>query len=93
MNTKEKIEKILLNAFRPQRIHIDDESALHAGHAQAIQSGGGHFSLTIVSEMFNNKRLIERHRMIYDCLKKEMKGGIHALKVKAYTPQEFASSP
>ena len=47
-NTREKILVILERTFTPQICQLDDESALHAGHAGAA-SGGGHFRLRMVS--------------------------------------------
>lgn len=48
-----------------------------------------HYEATVVSEAFEGKPLIKRHRMIYDALKEEMKGPIHALSLKTYTPQQW----
>jgi BolA protein len=59
---------------------------LHVGHAGA--KSGGHFKLIIISEHFKNKSLIERHRIIYDALGALMKTEIHALSIKAYSPNE-----
>lgn len=80
----------VLNAselLNPQHIEIENQSHLHAGHAGAGQ--GGHFSLIIVSEAFANQSRINRHRMVYDALSEYMLNGIHALNIKAQTPDEF----
>jgi stress-induced morphogen len=45
-----------------------------------------HWEGVIVSEAFAGKSLIEQHRMVFDALAEEMKGPIHALTIKTYTP-------
>jgi BolA protein len=82
------IRKRLTAAFSPEQLDIIDESHLHAGHPGA-RSGGGHFVATIVSEAFAGKNMLERHRMVYDALGDAMQTEIHALSIKAYTPQEI----
>lgn len=42
----------------------------------------------IVSDAFNGKPLIERHRMVNDIFKEELKE-IHALTLKTLTPEQF----
>lgn len=82
------IETRLRAALAPQSLEIADESAQHAGHAGA-RSGGGHYALVIVSPSFSGKSLVERHRMIYDALGDAMHREIHALSIKALTPDEL----
>ena len=69
-------------------MNIIDESHLHAKHAGAIASGGGHYNLEIVSPIFDEKSQIERHRMIYSALGDAMGTDIHALSINAKTPDE-----
>jgi stress-induced morphogen len=47
-----------------------------------------HWEATVVSAAFAGKTLIQRHRMVYDALAEEMKGPIHALSLKTYTPDQ-----
>ncbi|RMH33603.1 MAG: BolA family transcriptional regulator [Nitrospirae bacterium] len=48
-----------------------------------------HFSIRVVSNAFNGKNLLDRHRMIYQALDEPMKDGrIHALEIQAKTPDE-----
>ena len=83
------IKQILQNAFDAKFVEVIDESRSHAGHAQAQKSGGGHYEAVIVSERFTGKTLLERHRMVYEALGKEMKSTIHALKIRAFTEKEW----
>ena len=76
-----------LAMLAPTQLEIRDDSARHAGHAGS-RAGGGHFVMTIVSAQFAGKRVMERHRMVYDALGTLMKREIHALSIDAKTPEE-----
>ncbi len=85
------IRERLNAAFAPVSLDIIDESAKHAGHAGA-RGGGGHFVVTIVSAAFREKNPIQRHRLVYDALGDAMRSEIHALSIKASTPEETGSN-
>jgi BolA protein len=72
------------------RIAIEDESHLHAGHAGAA-SGGGHFKLTLVSPAFDGLNRVARHRLIYAALNRHIPTEIHALTIEAHSPAEALS--
>ncbi|MCE3264302.1 MAG: BolA family transcriptional regulator [Pseudoduganella sp.] len=74
-------------ALAPQEIVLEDESALHAGHAGAA-SGGGHYRLRIVSSKFDGLKLVMRHRLVYDSVHDMMHKEIHALAITALAPSE-----
>lgn len=78
-----------LAVLEPTDLQIVDDSARHAGHAGARESGGGHFHLTIVSEAFQGKNPLARHRMVYAALSDLMQQRIHALQIEAMTPDQF----
>uniref|UniRef100_A0A5S6QIB9 BolA-like protein n=1 Tax=Trichuris muris TaxID=70415 RepID=A0A5S6QIB9_TRIMR len=44
--------------------------------------------VTVVSELFNGKKLLDCHHMIYDALKEEMPL-IHALSIVSKTPEQW----
>ena len=75
--------------INPVSIEIKDESSLHVGHAGAVK-GGGHFAVKVVSDLFIDKSMLERHRMIYESVDDLMPGEIHALSIQALTPEELA---
>jgi BolA protein len=89
MNRVEWIEHTLRAAFAPQHFAIEDDSAKHAGHAGA-RSGGGHFNVVIVSETFRGKSPVQRHQAVYAALGDAMRSEIHALAIRALTPEEWA---
>lgn len=84
----QRIEERLNTAFRPDSLDVGDDSALHAGH-EGAKSGGGHYTVNIVSPVFAGVSTLERHRMIYDALADMMKGEIHALSIHAHDPTEL----
>ncbi len=84
----ERIRERLLETFAPLECQLEDESALHAGHAGAA-SGGGHFRLRIISAQFEKQSRIKRHRLVYDCLDDMMHTEIHALAITALAPSEL----
>ena len=80
-------EKLMV-ALRPSRLDVVNESHLHAGHSSSPGTGESHFRVLIVSNGFAGKTRVERHRMINDVLADELKGGVHALAIKACAPGE-----
>lgn len=80
-----------LMSLSPMAIEIEDESALHAGHAGA--KSGGHYRLTIVAECFEGKNTVARHRLIYGALGDLMRTRIHALAIRALTAEEAKIQP
>ena len=75
-----------LAVLEPQSIAIEDESHRHAGHAGA--SEGGHYNLTIVAAVFAGQSTVKRHRLVHDAVGDLMRGRIHALSIRAFSPDE-----
>lgn len=48
-----------------------------------------HFEALIVASEFEGKRAIARHQLVYRCLGKLMGNEIHALSIRAHTPDEW----
>ncbi|CEP16802.1 hypothetical protein [Parasitella parasitica] len=98
METKEKgpiqlsIEDKIIEALHPTVLEVVNESHLHAHHAamKGNTNKETHFRLTIVSEEFKKKSLMQRHRLIYTLLDDELKNqGLHALTLKTKTQEEL----
>jgi BolA family transcriptional regulator, general stress-responsive regulator len=85
MNLVETI-KTRLATLNPSSLDIQDDSAIHAGHAG--NTGGGHFTLNIVSSQFSQKSQIIRHRLIYQALSDLIPQQIHALSILAIAPDD-----
>jgi BolA protein len=76
-------------ALAPERLELEDESRLHAGHAGARAGGESHFRALVVSARFEGVSRVMRQRMVYDALGDMMQGGIHALALRTLTPSEW----
>lgn len=91
MTRIERIRELLTTGMAPASLDIEDESALHAGHAGAA-SGGGHYRIRMISTRFEGLGKVGRHRLVYDCLREMMQKEIHALAMTLLTPAEAAAS-
>jgi BolA protein len=78
----------LTQAFAPNRLDVVDDSDRHAGHAGAREGGESHFNVVIESPAFEGQGRVARQRMVYDALREELAGPVHALSVKAFAPGE-----
>ena len=85
----ERIRALLTEALAPQSLEVADDSHKHAGHAGA-RGGQGHFGVDIVSSAFAGKLPLARHRLVYAALGEMMQTDIHALSIRARTPDEAA---
>lgn len=81
------IEQQLIDAFSPIEIRVKDQSHLHEGHAGS-QDGKGHFDVLIVADAFNGQSRIQRHRSVFEAVGELMQTDIHALRIKAFSPDE-----
>ena len=82
-----------LSVFAPLALSVSDESAKHAGHSGVLEMGSGpsgetHYDIRIVSEQFTGLSRVERQRRVYAALDAEFQSGLHALSLKALTPEE-----
>lgn len=80
------IEYSIIKSLHPETLTVEDDSADHVGHAH---EGAGHFTVSIVSEAFEGKSLVERHRLVYDAVDELMDKDIHALRIHAKSPSEM----
>jgi BolA protein len=85
----ERIRDLLTQALSPVSLDVSDDSHRHAGHAGA-RGGQGHFGVDIVSAAFAGKLPLARHRLVYAALGGMMQTDIHALAIRARTPDEAA---
>lgn len=94
MQVETRIREKLTAVFSPTQLAIENESHKHAHHAAmkgAANTGETHFAIAIVSTDFAGRSRIDRHRMVHEALAEELAGPIHALSVKAKTPDELAN--
>src|SRR3546814_12718941 len=81
------IRDALQATFAPTVLEVRDDSHHHAGHAGA-RDGRGHFDVRIVSEAFAGMAPLARHRAVYAAMGELMTTDIHALSIRAGTPDE-----
>jgi len=81
------INIILKERLKPLNYLVKDESSSHIGHSG--NSGGKHYKVWIVCLDFEGKNLLDRHRLVYDCLGSMMHTEIHALSISALAPSEL----
>jgi BolA family transcriptional regulator, general stress-responsive regulator len=84
--------RMRLAALAPAVLEITDDSAAHTGHAGAA-GGGGHFSVLIVSDGFSGLPRLVRHQQVLREVADLLPYPIHALSIRALTPEEFPSQP
>ena len=89
----EAIEAKITEEFHPSHLEIINESHKHS----VPPNSETHFKLVIVSEAFEAKRLLQRHRMVNHVLQEELEGGregggIHALALVTRTQEEWAEN-
>lgn len=55
-----------------------------------VEGDGSHFQVIVVSEQFEGLRAVKKQQMVYAAVNEHIASGeIHALTIKAYTPQEW----
>ena len=70
-----EIEKLIKEGFPDAQVSIQD-----------LAGGGDHYAATVVSEAFRGKTRVQQHQMVYDALKGQMGGALHALALKTSAP-------
>jgi len=82
---QQRIEQKLRERLAPSVLEIVNESSMHS-----VPVGSEtHFKVTVISDAFEGKSLVERHRIVYDALREEMQSGVHALTITSRTPVEW----
>lgn len=71
-----EIEKMILEAIPDAKIAIRD-----------LAGDGDHYSAEVVSEAFRGKTRVQQHQMIYEALKGNMGGALHALALQTSAPE------
>jgi BolA protein len=85
MSRLSRIQASLTNGLTPMHLEVTDESHMH----NVPEGAESHFKVLAVSETFTGQKLIERHRRVNALVRDELAGGLHALAIHAWTPQEW----
>ena len=66
-----QIEQMIREALPDAKVEIQD-----------LAGDGDHYSATVVSSAFRGKSRVQQHQMVYDALKGNMGGVLHALQLQ-----------
>ncbi len=65
------------------------EAGFENADINVISDDNTHFAATVVATDFEGLRSIARHQLIYKTLGSRMGNEIHALSIRAFTPEEW----
>lgn len=71
-----EIQKMIKDALPDAQIIIED-----------LAGDGDHYRANVVSEMFRGKTRVQQHQLVYDALKGNMGGVLHALALQTSAPK------
>jgi acid stress-induced BolA-like protein IbaG/YrbA len=75
--------------MQPQLIEDLIKNHINCDYVKVESDDLTHFNAVIVSEDFNQKPKIMRHRLVYAALGDHMQSDIHAFSFQSYTPDEY----
>jgi stress-induced morphogen len=52
-----------------------------------LAGDGDHYAATVIAESFRGKSRVQQHQMVYEALKGEMGGALHALALQTAAPE------
>ena len=85
MQVQRQIEDNLRAQFTPLHLEVANESHMH----NVPEGSESHFRVVVVSETFDGKPLVQRHRAINQALASELQGQVHALALHTMTPEDW----
>ncbi len=74
-----------LQVLEPAVVEVLNESHMHS----VPPNSETHFKVTLVSDVFDGSRKVQRHQKIYQLLADELAGPVHALALHLYTRDEW----
>jgi len=55
----------------------------------SVNGDGDHFEAIVVSAAFAGKSMVQQHQMVYGSLGDALKGAVHALALRTFTPEQW----
>jgi stress-induced morphogen len=71
-----EIEKLIRDGIPDAKVTIRD-----------LAGDGDHYAAEVVAESFRGKSRVQQHQMVYDALKGNMGGVLHALALQTSVPE------
>ena len=84
MSVEKKIEHTLSDNFDLSHLEVINESHMHSG-----PNTESHFKVILVSDEYEDMKLVQRLRRINELLKFELENGVHALSLHLFTNNEW----
>ncbi len=73
------VKRLLLTAFPDAQVELED-----------LTGTQDHYQAVVISAAFEGRTPVEQHRLVYEALSDAMRGPIHALALRTYTPSSWA---
>jgi len=70
------IEKLIKDGIPDAEVTIRD-----------LAGDGDHYAATVIAESFRGKSRVQQHKLVYDALKGQMGGTLHALALQTGLPE------
>ncbi|NIR58423.1 MAG: BolA family transcriptional regulator [Gammaproteobacteria bacterium] len=77
--------------MQPEEIRRMIEQGIPGAEAR-VDGDGRHFEAVVITDAFDGRGTLQRHRMVYAALGDRMGGDIHALSLRTYTPDEWSAA-
>ena len=87
-NIENNIKILLINAFNPSVLSIDNESHMH----NAPKGSESHFKIVLVSRNFTGISEVNRHKSVYKSLG-DIMNSIHAISIHSFDENEYKNNP
>ena len=71
-----EIERMIKEALPDAQVTIRD-----------LAGDGDHYAATVISEAFRGKSRVQQHQIVYEALRAEMGGKLHALALQTGVPE------
>ena len=71
-----EIEALIRAALPDAQVTVED-----------MAGDGDHYAATVIAESFRGKSRVQQHQIVYDALKAEMGGKLHALALQTGIPE------
>jgi stress-induced morphogen len=71
-----EIEKLIKSGIPDAEVTIRD-----------LAGDGDHYAATVIAASFRGKSRVQQHQMVYEALKGDMGGKLHALALQTGTPE------
>lgn len=85
MKRFDRIKNLVQEQLQPLHLELENESSQHS-----VPPGSEtHFKVLVVSEIFKEVSRVDRQRKVHALLGDEFKSGLHALTIRALTPEEW----